>query len=780
VRSTVNFPSCKRLSGLVESERTHLLPHPAVAVPAGLLMNEQDLLEFVQEDESSQTATAAVAPPWRILVVDDDEGVHESTRFGLRGLLIEDRPVQLLHAHSAAGAMEVLLRETDIAVVLLDVVMEAGDSGLALVARIRGELGLANLRIVLRTGQPGHAPEIETIQRYDINDYKTKSELTRAKLFTSLTTAVRAYDQLQRLQASGRGLELVVQAGNRMLAEQDLASFAHGVLVEFSALAGTAPEGLVCTVRRDASAPALPRCAVLAAAGCYTGLPGDGVETLAGDPAASALERAVSERRSVIGQGHFTLYLPGRNGQDLVAFLRGDLSRLGVNARLLDVFSANLALKASNLEMMSRLRAFAFVDRLLSLPNRLAMVQQIDRDNASGRAVGRVLALLDIDRFAEINDMFGHSYGDLLLAAIARRLHDGLPGDCQLARVAGDTFGVWGCGAVVEAEHLAALLEQPFEINGVAQPVSLSMGLVRWQRASDTGLELAKNASIALKQAKASGQGGAQYYTAEVGVATRERTRLLHGLRQAVERHELAVVYQPQLELAGGRVIGAEALLRWRRADGQFVSPADFIPVAEQSGLIVPIGLWVLRTALGALAWLRASGNPLRMAVNVSPLQFAQPQFLAQLDEVLAEAQLPPECLELEITESAAVMGVERVAALLRQVKARGIAVAIDDFGTGFSSLSYLDRLPADRLKIDRAFVSALDSGRAGARIAEMIVPLGRRLGMQVLAEGVETQTQAEVLRQMGCDEVQGYLYGRPMAFDALVDWLAARRAPEP
>ncbi len=739
-------------------------------------MNEQDLLEFVQEDESNAAASAATLSPWRILVVDDDEGVHESTRFGLRGLLIEDRPLQLLHAHSAAAAMVVLTREHDIAVVLLDVVMETEGAGLALVERIRGELGMAHVRIVLRTGQPGHAPEIETIQRYDINDYKTKSELTRAKLFTSLTTAVRAYDQLQRLQASGDGLEQVVQAGNRLLAEQTLHGFAQGVITEFAQLAGAPPEGLVCSVERGAAGAPLARCSVLAGAGAYAGVSGDGLAALGRDPAAIGVERAIAERRSVLADGHISLYLPGRNGRDLVAFVPADLPRWGIDARLLEVFSANLALKASNLELIARLRGFAFVDPLLGLPNRLALVHQIDGDNTGGAAQGQVLALLDIDRFAEINDMFGHAYGDLLLAAIAQRLRAGLPAQCLLARVAGDTFGLWGLAAMVDAARLAVLLEQPFEINGVAQPVSLSMGLVRWQCADDTGLELAKNASIALKQAKAGGQGGAHFYTAEVGVATRERTRLLHGLRQAVEREQLFVVYQPQLSLASGRVVGAEALLRWRTDDGRFVSPAEFIPVAEQSGLIVPIGQWVLRTALQALARLRTPGSCLRMAVNVSPVQFAQPQFLAQVDEALAQAQLPPQCLELEITESVAVMGLERVAALLAQIKARGIAVAFDDFGTGFSSLSYLDRLPADRLKIDRAFVSVLDAGGAGARIAEMIVPLGHGLGLQVLAEGVETQAQADLLRQFGCDEVQGYLYARPMPFDDFATWLAARQ----
>lgn len=694
--------------------------------------------------------------------------------FGLRGMDIEGRPLELLHAYSGAQAVDMLRREQDIAVVLLDVVMETEDAGLATVDRIRGELGLQHVRIVLRTGQPGHAPEIETIRRYDINDYKAKGDLTRVKLYTALTAAVRAYDQLLRLDASRRGLEKILEASNQLLAEQGLRTFAEGVITQIASLIGVRPEGLVCASRGPQDEP--PDYSVIAAAGAFAELMDRGLAEIGDAAVASALARALGERRNQIEPEHLTLFFPGRDGHDFAAFVRASRPPRDVDVRLLEVFCANIALSASNIDLLARLREHAFKDRLLGLPNRTGLIQHVDREIGAGRGVGRVLVLLDIDQFATINDMFGYSYGDALLTAIGRRLADGLAPASLVARVSGDTFGLWGDAGRLQPQQLRRLLEPPFDIDGVARPVSLSMGLAHSEPDAGNAQELFKNALIALKQAKSLGQGRAQYYTAEVGVATRERTRLMHGLQQAFDREKLFLVYQPQLALGSGRVVGAEALLRWRTEDGRFISPADFIPVAEQSGLIVPIGNWVLRTALHALAGLRQGGVPLRVAVNVSPLQFAQPQFLVQLDEALRETGVAPGRLELEITESVAVMGLARVADLLQQIKARGIAVAIDDFGTGFSSLSYLDRLPADRLKIDRAFVAALDSGLAGARIAEMIVPLGQRLGMQVLAEGVETEAQAQALRALGCDEVQGYLYARPMPLDQLTAWL---RAPE-
>ncbi len=596
---------------------------------------DDDLLEFMDaEPESSALAVGDTPDAWRILVVDDDPDVHESTAYGLRGLDIEGRRLHLLHAHSAADALTILRYERDVAVVLLDVVMETDDAGLTMVTAIRGELGMTHIRIILRTGQPGQAPEIDTIRRYDINDYKTKSELTRTKLYTTLTTSIRSYDQLRRLDA----------------------------------------------------------------------------------------------------------------------------------------------LYATNLELVARLRDYAFVDRLLGLPNRTAFVQHLDDTSQSGLHAGQSIGLMDVDQFAETNDMFGHVYGDLLLAAIARRLAEVHAGRGLLARVAGDTFALLGDDAWVNPRVLRAVFEEPFEIEGVLRPVSICMGFVRCDDAAVSGLDLLKNASIALKRAKESGQGRSAYYSLEVGVATRERTRLLHGLQKAFDHERLFVVYQPQVSLQTGRPIGVEALVRWRTEDGQFVPPDQFIPVAEQSGLIVAIGAWVLRTSLHAIGQLRARGiTGIRVAVNVSSVQFAQVQFLAMVDEALRDTGISPDCLELEITESVAVMGMVRVAALLREIKARGIAVAIDDFGTGFSSLSYLDQLPADRLKIDRAFVTSLDSGRLGARIAEMIVPLGHQLGMLVLAEGVETEAQATILRDLGCDEAQGYLYAKPMPIDELLLWLEQR-----
>ena len=740
-------------------------------------MVDEDLLEFADAGPAALLRPGDTRrQPWRILVVDDDHDVHESTAYGLRGLDIEGRGLELIHAYSAAEALHALRVEHDVAVILLDVVMESEDAGLATVSAIRGELGLTNVRIILRTGQPGQAPEIDTIRRYDINDYKTKSELTRTKLYTALTAAIRSFDQLCRLDASRLGLEKIIAASNQFIAEQGLQSFAEGVITQIASLLGIEPEGLVFA-SAGGSLPQPPY-TVIASAGQLAYLMQHPISEIDDPHIVASLTQCLGERRNLLAQRSLTLFFPGRENNNFAAFVYATAPLRDVDMHLLEVFCTNIALCATNVELVSRLRDYAFVDRMLGLPNRTALVSYLDGVIKNGAGAGRVLGLMDVDQFAETNDMFGHAYGDLLLAAIARRLAGLHVESGLLARVAGDTFGLVGDESLVNPDTLRALFEQPFEIEGVQRPVSIGMGFVRCDEINGNGLELLKDASIALKRAKELGQGRSEYYSAEVGVVTRERTRLLHGLQRAFNHEHLFVVYQPQVSLLTGQPIGVEALLRWRAEDGQFVPPDQFIPVAEQSGLIVAMGAWVLRTSLHAIGNLRAQGIAgIRLAVNVSPVQFAQPHFLELVDEALRDTGMPPDSLELEITESVAVMGMARVAGVLNQIKARGIAVAIDDFGTGFSSLSYLDQLPADRLKIDRAFVNSLNSGRLGARIAEMIVPLGHQLGMKVLAEGVENEAQAAILRHLGCDEAQGYLYARPMPIEDLGPWLTQRLA---
>jgi EAL domain-containing protein (putative c-di-GMP-specific phosphodiesterase class I) len=306
--------------------------------------------------------------------------------------------------------------------------------------------------------------------------------------------------------------------------------------------------------------------------------------------------------------------------------------------------------------------------------------------------------------------------------------------------------------------------------------VSSTLGLVRLLEHDGSGADALKDADIALKRAKSQQRGGHFYFSRSMGVEIRERVRLMHALRSGVRRGELFLAYQPQVDLATRRPFGAEALLRWRMEDGTMIPPDRFIPIAEYSGLIVEIGAWVLREACAELMRLRGAGyRAFTMSVNVSQAQFRHPRFVEVLERALSDTGAPPEFIELEITESMAMEEPQLLAEMLAQVKRTGVSIAIDDFGTGFSSLSHLQRLKVDRLKIDRAFVTEITGSARGSSIAEMIVQLGRKLGLSIIAEGVEDERQAQILHALGCPLAQGYLFARPLSPQDLLAWLAAQ-----
>jgi len=308
--------------------------------------------------------------------------------------------------------------------------------------------------------------------------------------------------------------------------------------------------------------------------------------------------------------------------------------------------------------------------------------------------------------------------------------------------------------------------------------VSATLGLVRLQEHDGSGADALKDADIALKRAKSQQRAGYFYFSRSMGVEIRERVRMMHALRGGFQRGQLFLHYQPQVDLATNRPFGAEALLRWRLEDGRLVPPDRFIPIAEYSGLIVEIGEWVLRQACAELMRLRAAGHrDFTMSVNVSQVQFRHPHFLDMLRRALDDTGAPPEFIELEITESMAMEEPALLVEKLAQVKRTGVSIAIDDFGTGFSSLSHLQRLQVDRLKIDRTFVTEITGSARGSSIAQMVVQLGRNLGLSVIAEGVEDERQAQILRQLGCPLAQGFLYARPLSPEGLLEWLAGKPA---
>ncbi len=423
-------------------------------------------------------------------------------------------------------------------------------------------------------------------------------------------------------------------------------------------------------------------------------------------------------------------------------------------------------------------------DALTGLPNRVLFRDRLEQALARARRDGDAVAVLclDLDRFKEVNDMRGHAAGDALLQQAAARLIDAVRETDTVARLGGDEFAIVQTGgpqpeqAAGFADRLVAAVAEPFEFEGEAMVVGLSVGIALFPSDGGDVDTLLKNADTALYRAKTDGRGVYRMFEPEMDAKLQARRMLEYDLRQALAQQQLDVHYQPQAEISARKITGFEALVRWQHPRRGMVAPDQFIPLAEETGLIVPLGEWVLHTACAAAAtW----PQHLRVGVNLSPVQFTRCDLPALVDKVLRTHQLAPERLELEITESVLIKDVEQALTTLRQLKALGVRIAMDDFGTGYSSLSYLQRFPFDKIKIDRSFIEAMQDTAESVAIVRAVTGLGQGLKIPVIAEGVETVEQMDLLRREQCNEIQGYLIGEAIPLAGNADILAALEAAQ-
>ena len=428
-------------------------------------------------------------------------------------------------------------------------------------------------------------------------------------------------------------------------------------------------------------------------------------------------------------------------------------------------------------QVEERFRHGAYHDSLTRLPNRAMFQDRLAQEVARARrnSASLALLLLDLDRFKTINDTLGHAAGDRLLLEVATRLASRRREADTLARLGGDEFVLIVSDlrrkedAPVVAEQLLEVLKPPVVIDEHELHISASIGVALFPDDGDEGTSLMKRADMALYRAKELGRDNYQMFEPQLNRRAMERLVLEKDLRRAIHDSEFILHYQPQYDLRTGALTGVEALVRWKQAQ-DLVSPGKFIPIAEECGLIVPLGRWVLEEAVRQCAeFNRRSREPLRICVNVSALQIQRPNFALEVSKVLEEARLPPSQLVIELTESALMNNPGQGSYAMEQLRQMGVGVAMDDFGTGHSSLNYVSVLPISLIKIDRSFVDNCAKRKADASILTAIVAMGHALGLKVLAEGVESEDQVRVLREQGCDEVQGFLYSRPVSATQLL-----------
>jgi diguanylate cyclase (GGDEF)-like protein/PAS domain S-box-containing protein len=458
--------------------------------------------------------------------------------------------------------------------------------------------------------------------------------------------------------------------------------------------------------------------------------------------------------------------------------IRGVKDDAGKLKHFVALFSDLTAIKRSEQELIQ----LAHYDALTQLPNRLLFTDRTAQALTSARSSKRgcALLLIDLDHFKNINDSLGHALGDEVIKAVADRLRALFDGDLTLARLGGDEFGllVKNCQQVVQAAGLAQKIvdafKEPFQLDGHQLFITASIGISLFPGDAQSAGQLLRNADSALFKAKSDGREGYALYTEELTAHAQQRVELATELRRAIEQQELRVFYQPVHDLTTRRIKGVEALVRWQHPRRGMVSPAEFIPIAEQSGLIADIDGWVLNTACRQMqCWLAAGVQIAFVAVNVSSRLFRNGDLDRRVARALRDSGLDPAFLELEITESAVMDDPEQAIEQMHQLRTLGVSLAIDDFGTGYSSLLRLKRMPVQKLKIDQGFVAGLPDGEDDISIVRVIIALAQSMGMRVLAEGVEQAEQAAFLLENGCQLGQGYWFARPMPAEQ-IDWANA------
>jgi len=847
---------------------------------------------------------------WKLMVIDDDEAVHQVTRMVLEDLVFEDRGLSIVEGYSGKDAQRLLRDHPDTAVLLLDVVMESDNAGLEVVRFIREQLNNKHIRIILRTGQPGEAPEKKVITEYDINDYKGKSDLTADKLHTSVVAALRAFKDLHTIenlalskvnleerinerteeilkinQSLAQEIEQREQVNNelqqsesRLARAQLIANVGHwewdiqtkevtwsnqiyrilgikpnSIPASFEALLNAVIDEEQKTVRtlftqllnhnaerydfehaiydvdgklrfihqqgeiiRDSDGNALKLSGVLQDISEHR-LADEKMRKLSGaieqiadsvmitdiqgkvEYVNSSFEKMTgytsheivgnkpsilkSEKQSksfyqrmwrtiIRGEVFFDVVINRKKDGELYYEEKTITPQKDKSGNITHFISTGKDI-SERMESQERLHYLAHHDSLTGLPNRALFQDRLSQVITRTRWHKRNIAVLflDLDRFKVINDSLGHDVGDQVLQTMAQRLSDSIREGDTVARLGGDEFAII-LNDIASQEDVAPVAEkilktmaEPFVANNHELFITTSIGASLYPKDSEDTQGLLKKSDVAMYRAKEKGKNNFQFYTKADDTQAAERLTLETNLRHALEREEFFLEYQPQYAVNNTIPMGVEALIRWRSAEFKTISPLHFIPLLEETGMIIPVSDWVLNNACAQAAiWQESGLPPCHVAVNLSSRQFQRQGLVKQVEDILNRTGLRPEYLELEVTEGLLIENISETTKILNDLHDLGVRLSIDDFGTGYSSMNYLKRLPFDNLKIDKSFVQDVTISDDASAIATAIITLAHSLDMKVIAEGVETSEQLKFLQQQNCDMVQGFLFSKPVS----------------
>ncbi|NTS78888.1 EAL domain-containing protein [Catenovulum sp. SM1970] len=734
-----------------------------------ILDDDDNELTPVDGKHSSVPVTSdCSAEPWVIGIIDDELSVHEATIFALKNVTLYDRPLVFYSAYSAKEGFELIKSYPEMALILLDVVMESDNAGLELVDRIRNELNNALVQIVLRTGQAGYAPEEEVIIRYEINSYKTKTELTRKKLFTVLAAGLRSFQQLRTIEQSRDGLRAIVDASASLMQERFVFEFSSGVLTQIDALFDLASESLFCVSQRPAQAPIdSSKCKdgyyVVAADTKYSKYFGCNIKDIQRElPIMVKALQALEQKQHVFTEDVSCLYLSTPSGWEGVIVATGKVCLATADQELLQIFCMNVALGLENAKFFSHLNKAAFHDELTNLYNRAGLIEegiqycQLNRTKCT-------LYLIDIDYFHHFIASLGYELGNAILQKVADILRQLFGKNTIIARVHSDAYAVIVADATLSANEVAVRCSRPIVLEGQSIRIGLTVGTSSLsysdESSPDIGI-LLRRAEMALNVAKEQKRGSGEVFDEAYEIASRKSMTLLSDFRIGIDQQELFLVLQPKVGGVEHQVIGFEALLRWKHPKKGMIPPGAFIASVEKSGMHYELDLYVARALCDII-----NANPevaVPISFNISANSLNHESFVNELHKVFTQNNVELDKVEVEVTENALIHS-ELAISRLNSLVDKGFVICLDDFGAGFSSLSYLLRLPLTTIKIDRAFVANITSNSESLTIIRGIIEIIQSLKKDVIVEGVENEEQLALLKGLGVEKIQGFYFYKPM-----------------
>lgn len=700
---------------------------------------------------------------WHVLIVDDEKVVHDATTLALMHENIFGCPITLHHAYSAEEGFSELTTGPRFVVALIDVVMETKDAGLKLIQQIR-ENGYDDLRIIVRTGQPGYAPELSVLTTYDINDYRTKTELTKTKLVSVLISAIRSFQQIDTISSARRGLELIINAASDLLQQQNIEKFGNGVLTQITALLGGHTSGIVCVAdNKENLMPTPDDYRIICSTGSFNDYRMKRLSEIEDVRMHEHFHSALKEKIITTDTGSIAMHISPYKGNNAFIYINCGFKLSEDNIALLRLFGMNIFACFNNINLIKKLDNMAYKDHDTGFPNMNALKKELVVSLEQNRHVA--LIMIHFDGLGKMFSLFGSDIFNQVSNEIYLTLSRKLAGARIIARSTRGDFAALLDAEDYDKECVEALRFFPVKVNQSELRLTTTIATSSSCGGDCNPEELMQRVIFALILGKTEHRGYLTEYNNSIASKLRERIAIQYHMRESfiTELSPIEVFLQPKFDTVEKKFVGAEALSRWKM-NGAYISPGIFIPIIEESGLSVMLEDILLKSISEWQHERLSLGYPLiPVSMNLSMKDIPQKNYAEDLLGRTMELNLTPDMLEFEITEGVMMYNTEQAINELLQIKKAGYRIAFDDFGTGYSSLSYLNRLPVNILKIDRAFITPLNPLNARRSIVATIIAMAETIGLQVVAEGIETEEHSRALQFLGCNICQGFLFGKPV-----------------